>query len=53
MRETIAELTSSAYHFLLPIGWLALGVAILVLLPMAAFHRTRGYAGTGLYITSL
>ena len=52
MRETIVEFTLSAYQFLLPFAWLAFGIAIFVLLSMAAFPRTRFHAGLGLYITS-
>ena len=52
MRETIVEFTLSAYQFLLPFAWLAFGIAIFVLLPMAAFPRTSSQAGLGLYITS-
>ena len=52
MRETIVGFTLSAYQFLLPLAWLAFGIAIFVLLPMAAFPGTRSQAGLGLYITS-
>ena len=52
MREAVVKFTLTIYHFLLPFAWLAFGIAIFVLLPMAAFNRTRAQAGLGLYITS-
>lgn len=52
MREWVIETTIKIYTFLLPVSWIALAVVVLVLLPMAARRRTRGAAGTGLFITS-
>jgi len=38
--------------FLLPFSWVALVIAVLVLLPLAAWRKTRGAAGVGLFVVS-
>lgn len=53
MRETITDFAVAAYTVLLPLAWIALAIAVLVLLPMAAFPRTRAAAGNGLALMSL
>jgi hypothetical protein len=52
MRETIANFTLNGYATLLPFAWIALAIAVFVLLPLAAFRKTRGAAGLGLVILS-
>ena len=52
MREWVAETAISAYRFLLPISWVALAIIVLILLPMAAWRKTRTSAATGLLISS-
>lgn len=52
MREWVIETAIKIYTFLLPVSWIALAVVVLVLLPMAAWRRTRGAAGTGLLIAA-
>lgn len=52
MREWVAETAISAYRFLLPISWAALAIILVVLLPMAAWRKTRASAATGLLIGS-
>ena len=38
--------------WLAPIMWLVLAFDLIVLLPLAVFKKTRGYAGIGLYLSS-
>jgi hypothetical protein len=52
MRETIGEWSLHAFAFLLPFAWIALGIGVLVLLPMALAIKTREAAGTGLVLAS-
>ena len=52
MRQWVTDTTLSAHSFLLPIAWLALAVVVLVLLPLAAWSRTRASAGVGLFVAS-
>src|SRR5437879_1918475 len=52
MREWIMKAAFSAYEFLLPVYGAAFVALILVLLPMAAFRRTRGYAAIGMLVVS-
>ncbi|MBO1223490.1 MAG: hypothetical protein JYX80_03595 [Candidatus Scalindua sediminis] len=52
MNEAITSICVKVYTFLLPISWLALVIAIFVLVPMALFKRTRPQAGIGLFIAS-
>ena len=52
MRETIANISLSAYSFLLPIAEISFLVAVLVLLPMAVLRRTRHIASVGLVVVS-
>jgi hypothetical protein len=51
MREWIAEFAMHAFGFMLPVALIALGISIL-LLPLAAFRITRGFAGLALTILS-
>jgi len=52
MREWIAEKTLAAYGFLLPVAEIAFLAVVLILLPLAAWRRTRGTAGVGLFLAS-
>ena len=52
MRDWIIETAISMYTFLLPFAWVALAIAVLVLLPLAAWRKTRGAAGVGLFAVS-
>ena len=52
MREWIIDAAISIYGFLLPFSSIAFAIALVVLLPLAAWRRTRGAAGTGLLIVS-
>ena len=52
MREWVIETAIEIYTFLLPISWIALAIVLFVLLPLAAWRKTRGAAGVGLFITS-
>lgn len=48
MNEAIVSLAVGVYSFLLPISWIALFVALIVLVPMAFFKSTRRQAGLNL-----
>ena len=37
---------------LIAIGWIALGVNILILLPLSIFKRLRGFTGAGIFLSS-
>jgi hypothetical protein len=52
MRDWILETAINVYTFLLPFAWLALAVAVIVLLPLAAWRKTRHAAGVGLLVVS-
>jgi hypothetical protein len=52
MREWIVETAISIDTFLLPFSWIALAIAVLVFLPLAAWRKTRGAAGLGLFVVS-
>src|SRR6266852_4401757 len=52
MREWIFETAINIYTFLLPFSSVAFAIAIVVLLPLAAWRKTRGAAGAGLLIVS-
>jgi len=52
MREWVVEVCISAYRFLLPVSWIALALVIVVLLPLAAWRKTRGWAAVGLVVAS-
>lgn len=47
-----AWLADKVYPWLILLFALALGISIFILLPLAIFHRTRGFAGLGLYVAS-
>ncbi len=47
-----AWLADKAYPWLILLFTLALGISIFILLPLAIFRRTRGFAGLGIYIAS-
>jgi len=53
MNEAIATFSIKAYQFLLPISWITLVIALLVLAPLAIIKKTLTYAGAGLFIASL
>jgi hypothetical protein len=52
MREWIVETAINIYAFLLPFSSIAFAIALVVLLPLAAWSKTRGAAGSGLLIVS-
>ena len=52
MREWIATNTLNLYSLLLPWSQWAFLIAVILLLPLAIFRRTRGLAGTGLFALS-
>ena len=52
MREWIVETAINIYTFLLPFSSIAFAIALVVLLPLAAWSKTRGAAGSGLLIVS-
>ena len=52
MREWITEHAITAYTFLLPFSWVALAIAIVILLPLAIWRKTRPVAGAGLLAAS-
>lgn len=52
MSTSLATLAVKAYSFLLPVSWLALAVAVVILLPMALVARWRAMAGGGLMVAS-
>ena len=47
-----AWLADKAYPWILVLFALALGISIFILLPLAIFHKTRGFAGIGIHIAS-
>jgi hypothetical protein len=52
MREWIIEKAFFIYTFLLPFSWIGLAVAVFILLPLAAWSKTRAAGGTGLVLVS-
>ncbi len=52
MREWVIDTTGTVYMFLMPISWIALAIVLFVLLPLAAWRKTRGFSAIGLYVTS-
>jgi len=52
MTDRIIEFSFNAYTWLLPFAWIALGVIILILLPLAIFKRTRKFSGTVIFFAS-
>jgi len=52
MREWVVEKAADIYTFLLPFTWIALAVAVLILLPLAAWPKTRAAGGSGLVFVS-
>ena len=52
MTETIINFSVKAYTLLLPLAWIGFVVVILVLCPLAFFHRTRQFAGTSMFFVS-
>jgi hypothetical protein len=52
MREWIVETAINIYAFLLPFSSIAFTIALVVLLPLTAWSKTRGPAGSGLLIVS-
>jgi hypothetical protein len=52
MREWIAGTTLNLYSFLLPWSQWAFLIGVVLLLPLALFKRTRGFAGTILFALS-
>src|ERR1700737_4002186 len=47
-RDWIVETAITVYTF----SWIALAIAVLVFLPLAAWRKTRGAAGLGLFVVS-
>ncbi len=52
MSDGIIEFSLNASTWLLPYAWIALGVIILILLPLAIFKRTRRFSGTIIFYAS-
>ena len=52
MQAWIVHTTINIYALLRPFASLAFAIAIVVLGPLAAFRKTRGAAGVGLFIVS-
>jgi hypothetical protein len=52
MSAALTDFSVKLYTFLLPISWLAVVIAVFVLIPMALFKNTRPQAGTGLFFAS-
>ena len=52
MTDRIIEFSLNAYTGLLPFAWIALGVIIVILLPLAIFKRTRRFSGTIIFYAS-
>src|SRR5689334_7351478 len=52
MREWVIEKSIMINTFLLPFAWIALAVAVFILLPLVAWSRTRAAGGTGLVLVS-
>ena len=52
MRAWVMEAAATTLNFLFPFYWLALAVAVFILLPLSFWRRTRGKAGLGLVICS-
>ena len=52
MREWIVEKAITIYTFLLPFSWLAFAIAVVILLPLAIWRKTRPTAGAGLLVVS-
>jgi hypothetical protein len=52
MREWIVETTLNIYQTLVPFSSLAFAIVVVVLLPLAAWRRTRGAGGAGLLVAS-
>jgi len=47
-----AWLADKAYPILIILVVIALVITVFIPLPLAIFHKTRGFAGVGIYITS-
>jgi hypothetical protein len=52
MREWIIQNTIATYIFLLPLSFIALAIAVLILLPLAIWRKTRPAAGIGFFVVS-
>ncbi len=52
MNDAIASAAAKVYMFLLPVSWICLAFAILILLPLACFQGSRNAAGKGLMAAS-
>lgn len=52
MKEAIIKFAAGAYELLLPVSWVAFLIAVVILIPMAFFTKTRGQAAIGIYICS-
>lgn len=52
MSEAIAEFCVKAYSFLLPVSWIGVVIVVVILLPLAIFKATRGFAGIGILFSS-
>jgi hypothetical protein len=52
MREWIVQTTLNIYELLVPFSSLAFAIAVVVLMPLAAWRKTRRAAGAGLLIVS-
>jgi len=52
LSDGIIEFSLNVSTWLLPYAWIALGVIILILLPLAIFKRTRRFSGTIIFYAS-
>jgi hypothetical protein len=52
VRDWVVQTSVSIYTVLLPIAWIVLAIAVLVLIPLAVWPRTRAAAAVGLFISS-
>ena len=52
MNQAIAEFCIKIYTYMLPIAWIGVAIVVVILLPLAIFHKTRSFAGTGIFFSS-
>lgn len=48
----VAGFALRTYEFLLPVAWVAFGVSVLILGPLALFRATRPWAALGIFLSS-
>ena len=52
MRESVMELATNAYTFMLPFYVIAVAIALLIVLPLTFWKKSRGVAGVSLIVLS-